>query len=279
MKGAENYLWRVLLAAALLFGISFVSFRVLARFQEFPPPPGSYAVFVCSLLVSSLLVAAVLTYPTVRSRWSGTQLMVAIFVAYFGVHTLVNLSRAVLIMPKVMTFPRAALLTAHGFLVAVLFSFVLVLLMGRLPQQAFVAESSRLHLPPGEWLWKLAVSTIICVGLYLAGQTLAQPYLSEFHRQVGVAPQWQRLILQTGRALMLVGFVLPVIKMTTGGRWEAALTTASLLCVLGTVAPLLPPNPFLPRSVRLALLVEGGVTSFIYGLLVGYLFSRRPGGV
>jgi NADH:ubiquinone oxidoreductase subunit 3 (subunit A) len=64
--------------------------------------------------------------------------------------------------------------------------------------------------------------------------------------------------------------------MMRGGRRETALTVAFLFCVLCGVAPLLIPTSVMADSIRFIQLAEGSVANFLYGLLVGYLFSRRP---
>ncbi|KPK57468.1 MAG: hypothetical protein AMK73_10105, partial [Planctomycetes bacterium SM23_32] len=111
----------------------------------------------------------------------------------------------------------------------------------------------------------------------LAGQAATRPFLEDSRPALGVHEPWHAVMLEVGRALLLVAFVLPVIKMIRGGRLETALTTACLLCVLGGVAGLIMPDPFLPDRARLTFLVERGLANLLYGLLVGYLFSRSPG--
>ncbi len=277
MKAVAKYLWRIMVATALLTGISFLPVAVLPTLQDLPRPQVSPVEFWSWLLASRFLIAAVLTYPTLRSRWSGTQLMCAIFVVFFGVFTFVNISQALLVVPNMIPLATAALLTAYGFLVALLFSFVLVVIMGRMWQPERVAESSRLHLPVKEWLWKSAACVAVGVLLYVLALAITWPWVREFYRKVGIASLGARLIIQAGRALLIVAFVLPVIKMLKGGRWESAITVACLVCVLGGVAPLLIPSSSLPDWIRLIHIGEGGVTHFLYGLTVGYLFSRWPG--
>jgi hypothetical protein len=272
-----DFAWRVLLATLLLLGTSTVSFRLLSQFQQLPWPPVPIPQFLGWMALSSFLTAAVLAYPTVRSRWSGTQLMCAIFVAYFGVNTFINISQVLLADPEVMGPAYAAVLAAHGFLVGVLFSFVLVVLMGRLRRGPFVPESSRLHLPAWEWLWKLALCGGVNVGLFMLAHYVAWPSLDGQYSGDVLAPLWHQLVMQTGRALLLVAFVLPVVKMMEGGRLEAALTVAALFSLVGGVAPLILPSAFLPDGVRLDYMARGGAVNLAYGALVGWLLSRRPG--
>jgi hypothetical protein len=269
MKEVLKHLWRVIPAAVLLILISSASFWFLNTFQSRPAADVPWRSMGGWLLASRFLMAAVLTYATLRSRWSGTQLVCAVFVAFFGVHTFMNISQAFMITPEVMTPQMAALLTAHGFLVALAFSFVLVAVTGRMWLAIVVAESKRLHLPAREWLWKFGLSAGVWVGLYVLAQVFSGRYARGFHPAEGLVPWWELVMLQTGRALLVVAFVLPVVKMLEGGRLEAGLTVAFLLCILGGIAPMALPMADLPEQTRLAL-------NFVYGFLVGYLFSREP---
>jgi Fe2+ transport system protein B len=192
MKSIRKYSWRVIVATLLLTGISFASFRLLESFADVRPAGVAPAVVLCWLVLSQFLITCVLTYPTIRSRWAGTQLIVGIFVVFFGLHTVVSLTQAVLVVPKMMPLARAAAITAHGFLVAVLFSAVLVFVMGRMQQREFIAESPRLHLPAAEWLAKLAACAVLGTLLYLLGQGIVWPKLRAFYVPLGLAPLWQR---------------------------------------------------------------------------------------
>jgi len=279
MKEVIRHLWRVIPAAVLLILISSASFWFLNTFQDSSEANIPWISVGGWLLASRFLMAVALTYVALRSRWSGTQLVCAIFVAFFGVHTFINISQAFMVMPDVMTLQMAALLTAHGFLVALAFSFVLVAVAGRMWQATVVAESKRLHLPAREWLWKFGLSACVWVGLYVLAQVLVARYLRGPYPAEGKVPWWELVMLQTGRALLVVAFVLPVVKMLEGGRLEAGVTVAFLLCILGGIAPMALPVADLPEQTRLTLLFEHGGANFVYGFLVGYLFSRQPSGL
>jgi hypothetical protein len=52
---------------------------------------------------------------------------------------------------------------------------------------------------------------------------------------------------------------------------------ALVYSVIAGIAPLLPDNPYMPPDVRFYHGIEVSVSNFIFGLVVGYLFSwRRP---
>jgi hypothetical protein len=79
------------------------------------------------------------------------------------------------------------------------------------------------------------------------------------------------------RALLWVAIAVPVIRMTTGPWWQAALCVALLFAVVMNTQLLLP-NPYMPRDVRLTHLVETASSNFVFGwVLVAALLWHRGG--
>jgi hypothetical protein len=267
MRAVLKYGWRVVIAAMLLTGASLLSQGMPYRLASFPPAAMSGRSLVCILFLTKLLMAVVLCYLTVRSRWSGTQLMCAIFVAHFGIYTFINQAQALVTMPSRIDPATVALLTANGFLVALPFSLVLVVLMGRARRPGLVMafESPRLHFSAGQWLWRLAACAAGWVVLYVACYEVEDE-----------APLVLRLALQTVRALLLVVFVLPLVKMLKGGRLEAALAIGATLGALGGIAPAVSRSLLFQQELAWHGLARVGAGNCAYGVLSGYLFSRQP---
>jgi len=190
--------------------------------------------------------------------------MVAIFVAYFGVDSFINQSYAMLLGDGGIVPATGALLVAHGFLVGLLFSFALVVVMGRMRDTGFVEESARLHLPAGEWFLKLGMCCVAWIALYGCLCSPAAPVL-----------QWQRVGMQVLRALLMIVFLLPVIKMLKGGRLETALVVAVLLLALGALAPVVSRRLLLQEKLSLVRVMGRATAHLGYGFLGGYLFSRQ----
>jgi len=264
MRAALGHVWRAAIAAALLTGVSLVSYEARYGFQQFAQAESDMRVVLGWLALSKSLVACSLAYVAVRSRWSGTQLMVAVFVAYFGVDSFINQSHAMLLGDRGIVPATGALLVAHGFLVGLLFSFSLVLVMGRMRDSGFVEESARLHLPVWEWFLKLGICCVAWLAFYGCLCSPAAPVL-----------QWQRVGMQVLRALLMIVFLLPVIKMLKGGRLETALAVAVLLLALGALAPIVSRRLLLQERLSLVRIVGLAAAHSGYGFLGGYLFSRQ----
>ncbi len=270
MRTILRYAWRVALAAVLLTGITFVSYNLLARLQEAAPGALDARFRLGLTFLASLVVSLVLTYVTARSRWTGTQLMCAVFVAYFGLYTFIPQSEAMLVVAGRVALSSSALLTAQGFLGALLYSFALVALMGRLREEGVELESGRLHMGAGEWLWKVGLCIVLGPAADLTARAVAVP-LGE---APSLPPLPHTISLLIGRSLLLIAFMLPIIKMLRGGRLEASLTVGVLLSILAGLAPLAMARLFLPQMFSVGHLVGISVANLLYGLLVGYLFSR-----
>jgi len=272
-----NYGWRALVALGILTALSCASLYVQAQGGTLGDPIGGRGTFVLRTALREALTVLALLWPTLRTRWAGTRLTGALFVAYFGVHSFVTLSRTALTLPSIVTSEVATALSAHGFLIALASALTMVVTMGRMRPSPSPLESPRLHLPAGEWLWKLLLCSVAGMGIWLAEQKLAPAGLEEFYQDAGRPEQTARAVLELGRSLLLLAFVLPVIKMMKGGRWETALAVALLMAVLGGLTPVILPTELMPAPVRWSFVCGTAPGNFIYGGLAGYLFSRRPG--
>jgi hypothetical protein len=272
-----DHLWRTLVAGLLMTAISFASWRLFFSRAQMPAPAVSHGELLAWVALSQFLMIVALAYPTVKSRWSGTQLVAALFVACFGIKTFVPFSRMALTSPGSFPAQRVALFVAHGFLVGLFYAVVLVVVFGRIPQPGVLRESTRLHLPVSEWAWKLAVCTAAMVGVFALRALLLTPAAVRNYFESSALPSFGVLLaIEAARSLLLVAFVLPVVKMLRGDRLDAAVAVAVLFAVLGVVSGLIIPSRAMPEDVRIMLLLLNGVTDFGYGFLVGLLFSRRP---
>jgi hypothetical protein len=176
-----------------------------------------------------------------------------------------------------------------GALVAVPFSVLAVVVLGKGrsgPKDA--APGARLVMPIGEWAWKLAVIAVSYVILYFTfGYFIAwrDPVVRAYYNGTDEGSFFAhfRVVLrdtpwlvpfQILRALLWVGFALPVVRMLKG-RWpETALAIALLFSVLMN-SQLLLPNPFMPEPVRMTHLVETASSNFVFGAIVGWLLAHH----
>lgn len=110
--------------------------------------------------------------------------------------------------------------------------------------------------------------------LYWTAGTLVYPYIAEFYATRTIPPAYLVAVVQIPRSLIFVGAVYPLLK---SGLRGAPLVLALVYGVIGGVAPLLPDNPYMPADIRFYHAIETSLSNVIFGLVVGYLFTRgRP---
>lgn len=271
--------------------VFFISFTVMGGLVigESVEPAEEAGASLLPLLVVCFLNSSVLTYPIVRSRWSGFRLIAVVFVVLFGIMSVMSQIEAAFFMTNIPAglIPRFVL---WGALVALIFSPLAVLILGRIKREAAEGGPNlRLVMPWGEWVWKLAVVAVLYITLYFTfGYFIAwqNPELRQFYsgstELLGFFPHMRNtlisdprlLALQVLRSMMWVAIVLPVIRMMKGQWWEAGLAVGLLFAVLGS-AGLLLPNPYMSETIRMSHLVETTSSNFIFGWLVVWLLNRH----
>ena len=252
------------------------------------PSPAEAGASLLGLFGVSLVETVVLTIVILRSRGWGWKLVGAIFLAFYGVNTVVAQIESLVYLPGRLPAGMIPQLFAMGAILAGIFSPLAVLILGKMrrgPESP--TPNSRLLLPAREWAWKLAVIAVAYVVLYFSfgyfvawKNPVVQAYYGgtdpgSFFAQmagIGATTPWL-FLLQALRAMLWVAFSLPVIRMHKGRPWEVAVTVG-LLFAVWTVQLLLP-NPFMPEAVARTHLVETAPSLLIFGCLVGWLLSQR----
>jgi hypothetical protein len=107
--------------------------------------------------------------------------------------------------------------------------------------------------------------------LYWTAGTLVYPYIAHFYATKTIPPVYEIASLQVVRSLIFFAAGYPLLK--TGLR-GAPLTMGLVYGVIGGIAPLLPDNPYMPPDIRFYHGIETSVSNFLFGLIIGYLFTR-----
>lgn len=276
IKQSAGYVGRVVLLAVVLFVIWALAGALTGTSRmSGEVAPGEQSDVAGALLAVCLLDSAVFTYIGLRSRASGWPLAGIVFLGYFGITGVMSLVEAQVFMPHVLppgTLPR---LYANAALVGALLSVSAVTLLGRWRKGAESGPAGGLErVAPafglGVWMARLALIAAAYVALYYSfGYLVAwqSPAVRQYYSGVRI-PAWAPL-LQVVRALLWTAIAFPVVRTMRGRGWEAGLATGLLFAVVMN-APHLLPNPFMPRPVQLAHLVETGSSNFIFGWLVAW---------
>jgi len=273
---------KIIVLTFVLFGLYSIDFLGLALAEEAQTAP-------LPLLLASLLHAAVLSYPILRSRWNGWRLVAAIFLVFYGVTTLMVAIEAVY-LPEALPPDLVTNLVVNGAITAAVFSAVAVLIHGHMRgDEGFQEINRQLIMPFGlaqgmpwtQWIWKLALIAFSWVFLFilfgalvflpLAGHLAADALQDYTNLEM---PAWI-LPFQMVRAVLWAVLTLPVIRMMRGRWWETGLVVALLFSVL-MGANLLRPTG-LPVGLQVAHFVEVFGENFMFGWIIVWLLHRRHG--
>ena len=267
-----------LLAVTILYFSSFavVSGALLANVSPQPAPEEAGAVLL-TLLVVSLINAAVWSYVILRAGWTGWKLILTIFLVFFGVTTLMPQIETAFFIT---TLPPGMLsrLFIAGAIIAAVFSPLSVLILGKARSRSDGMSWPRMS--AGAWVVKLSLIVVIYMviyftfGYFIAWQSAAvRAYYGgsdpgSFFAQIAsvLRDQPSLFLLQAARALLWAAIALPIIRMMKGKWWEAGLAVA--LVFAASSSQLLLPNPLMPYEVRMAHLLETATSNFLFGWLV-----------
>lgn len=283
----------IALRVVALAALYFLCFSAIAA-ALLPPAPGAQpasdpVTAAGALLVMTALNSVVIAYVVRRSRWSGWTLAAALWLVLYGVTTVMPQIESAYFVTRLPAgmLPRLFL---TGAIVSALVSPLAVKLLGRWRHGADTdSDAPRLRLTAREWAVRLAIVVVAYLvlyfgfGYYVAWQSEAVrayyggvdpgSFVAQLRSVVRDTPML--VPLQMLRALLWVAIAVPVIRMTTGPWWQAALCVALLFSVVMN-SQLLLPNPYMPRDVRLTHLVETASSNFIFGwVLVAVLLGRR----
>jgi hypothetical protein len=268
----------------------FLCFAVAGTIVTLPAarlPTEEAAASAATLLAVCFLMAAVMTYIILRSRWAGWRLVATVFLVFYGVSTVMGQIESAVFITRLPpgALPRLFLL---GALVAAPFAALAVVVLGKRKASTADAEpNARLRMPASEWSWKLAVIALVYVILYFTfGYFVAWQHpevrayydgvdsegFSAHMAMVMRATPWL-IPLQIARGALWTALALPVIRMMKGDRLETALAIGLLFAVVMN-AQLLLPNPYMPEAVRMAHLVETASSNFLFGVFVGWLLGK-----
>ncbi len=223
------------------------------------------------VIVSSLLTAVVLSVLCLRSRLHGAGLSFALFVLLFGVSHLLNILDAILFGLQVPTWG----LFWWGIMGSALFSVLLVVVLGRWRGDGTVPCSCRDARLWFGYVWRALVCAVIYVILYAVAGAIVFPYVERFYESLQMPSASQLLAFQLVRGMIYVASAFLLMTNSKGKSLETGILTGVAFSILGGVAPLLMPNPYMPPDIRLAHGIEIGVSNFAFGFVVGLLFSKH----
>jgi hypothetical protein len=244
------------------------------------------------LPVVSLIMALMLAYLALRSRWHGWKLVGALFAIFFGIYTLLGWFELLAFPAVSRNMPEGMIsgLLIAGLILTIPFSLLAVWILGKTRKDLIENEvNDRLQMPASEWIWKLVAGAILYVivyftfGYYVAWRTPGLPefyggtdpgtFLGQLSNVMRDTP-WL-FALQIFRGLIWTGIGCTIIRMHKGKAWETILAIGLAFTILMNTS-LLFPNPFMPPVVAHAHTIELVSSNFLYGILLSMLMLWNP---
>jgi hypothetical protein len=265
---------KVVVLTLLLFALNSLDFLDLSLAKGAQTAPAI-------VLLVSFLHASVLSYPIVRSRWNGWRLIGAMFLLFYGVMYLMTAIEAVY-LPEILPPHLVLSLLVNGAITAAAFSIFAVWIHGRMRGDGEGQEpNQRLVMSWTQWVWKLALSAVSYVFLYILFGVLVFLPLAGALDPKALAeasalslPNWL-IPFQAVRGLMWAVLALPVIRMMRGHWWEAGLAVALSFAVVMSANQLMALD--MPAGLRTAHIAELFGENFALGWIVVWLLHRQHG--
>jgi hypothetical protein len=231
---------------------------------------GSAGTLLAWALLSNGLIAAVLLNLGARSTRRGAALGVGLFAIAFGLGHFAGLIEAWFF--GVLTGELTARLAVMGAITSLVGCVGAVWLTKRDRAAMTLGNASPWRLSPA----RLVAVAALYVVIYFAAGVLVFPFIRDFYTAAGLPHRGLIAAVQFfARGPLFAVLLSWLVCSTSGTRAERALRAAVTLSLVGGIAPLLLPNPFMPDAVRWAHSVEVGVSHVIFGALAGWLLAPQ----
>jgi hypothetical protein len=225
-------------------------------------------------ILSCIFVVLALALVASSSHHRGWKLSSTLFILYFGINHLNTLNEALLFNLRLT--PREIFrLMASGFCTAVIFTPLLVLILGYWKGPAEEAVRPLVPRTKANWAVRIVLGDILYVVCFVIAGLAVSPFVRDFYAGIKMPSPLSVLAMEVLRGLIYVGAGLAVASGMKGERGNSAVALGLSFPVLAGVAPLLLHNPYMPDYVRLAHGFEIGISNLVYGALLGYILTRK----
>lgn len=269
--------------------IAFIASQSIIGIGSLPVSPEETSESMLALLSVSLLNSLVLSYLILRSHRYGVTLVATVFLVHFGVETFMSQIETLFFNASVQMSPDVlARVIALGFLRALIFAPLAVLVWGKLRGKPGQGQPHAVSLPTAEWVKRLALLAVLYVVVYfIFGYFVAwqSPAVREYYTgTTDLLPFHVHLLntitgdpvlplFQIFRGVLWAVLALSIVWMTESRSWQIGVVVAFSLAIL-LAAGLIFPNPYMPVQVRQAHFLELASSMFVYGIIAGWVWTR-----
>jgi len=287
-KAVFIHIFRVLLLILALTIGSMIGGTIsgLANINATEQSPETAGNALLALLGVYLITALLLSWVLVRARWRGWRLVLAVGVIYFGITSFMSQIETLYFSDAMkMDAAMVSKIIISSLITTLVFTPIAVLLFKKMK-----GKSQFITFYLAGWQWKLPLLAFIYVilyftfGYYIAWQSAAVRIYYTGSADLFTFPDHilhtfrtdsSLVIFQFFRGFLWSGFVLLIIQLCVGKKWELMLLSGLLLGLLFT-AQLFLPNPFMPNEIRMIHFVETATSTFIFGIIAAKLLLPPP---
>ncbi len=224
-------------------------------------------------LLSNILILMVLGYYITNSNLKGIKLALSTFVIFYGIGYFNILNEALLF--NVTDKSETINLMIIGFLVILIVSPFFVYLLDKWTSKSINLNFKK-RLVFG-WIWRIILCDILYLFFYIIAGLILQkvyPIFMEFYKDK--IPSFSlALKVEFFRGFIFVGIAILILRTLNLSLTKKAVLIGLVFSILGGIAPLIPPNEFMPAYVRFGHGFEVGISNFLYGLVIGYLLGQK----
>jgi hypothetical protein len=226
--------------------------------------------------VATLLVVGALTVSIRRSDLHGRPLIIALASAVVGLNVVLTQVEAAVFLEI-----SSGELTARGLAGMVRALVIVGVLTWAWWPKLMPSRSDTTNAPRFSatgWVGRVLGASIIYLFLYIAAGLSIYPFVRSFYETQNLNVGWSIFPLQIARGALYVAFALPLVRSLVGTRREVAIAVALLFPALAGVPDLLFPNVYMPDWVRPFHILEIGISNFLFGWLVAWIFWNPAAG-
>lgn len=224
-------------------------------------------------LISNILVLIMLGFYVSFSTLRGLKLALSIFVIYYIIGHFSILVEAYIfnVTDRVVTFKEML----RGLIIALIFSPIFVYIFDK-----WVGQSASLKFEYRSifsWVWRVFLGIFLYLIFYLSTGMVLQavyPGLMDFYKDK-IPPLDVMIFTQFPRGFLFVITAILISRTVNLSLIKKAVLVGLIFSILGGIAPLIPPNEFMPVNIRLAHGFEVGISNFLYGFVLVYLLGQK----
>jgi hypothetical protein len=123
---------------------------------------------------------------------------------------------------------------------------------------------------------RIAIGAFAYLAVYFTAGLAILPFIESFYAPRVMPSGLEVIAMQLLiRGPVFVALAILLVRMSAAPRTATIVMTGAALALLGGVAMLMVPNPWIPDATRWAHFVEVGVSNFVYGCFLGWLLTAR----